>query len=219
MLETATTATTWITLITTFAIAVVVPGPDTFLILRLGIRDRRDALLAACGIMVGNFLWTAASVLGLAALMRALPGVIPVLQILGSAVLVWIGIQSIRSGLHLLKSQPAPGTVSRDSGSATEHPLRLGFVTNISNPKALLFFTALFSQLLPLEASNLDRALIVVALTCIGLLWFVLFAWLTSAASFQRWFARATPYFDLAAGAVFLLVAGAVVLELAITHL
>ena len=213
------TATTWLTLLTTFAIAVVVPGPDTFLILRLGIRDRRAALWAACGIMIGNFLWTAASVLGLAALMRAVPGVIPVLQVLGSAVLIWIGIQSIRSGVRLLRSQSADGTVSRMTGSATQHPLRLGFVTNISNPKALLFFTALFSQLLPRDASNLDRTFIVVALTLIGLLWFVLFAWLTSAPSFQRWFARATPYVDLAAGAVFLLVAGVVVVELAVTHL
>ncbi|MFC5338444.1 LysE family translocator [Leucobacter denitrificans] len=216
MIETTMTAASWVTLLTTFAIAIVVPGPDTFLLLRLGVRERRAAVIAAVGIMIGNFLWTSASVLGLAALMRAFPATIPALQALGSAVLIWIGVQSIRSGIRILRSGAA-APVTSSPVPATRHPLALGFVTNISNPKALLFFTALFSQLLPSDATALDRTLIVVALTALGLAWFVLFALFTSTPSFQRWFRRATPYFDLAAGLVFLAVAGLVLFELALT--
>lgn len=210
------TAAAWATLLTTFAIAIVVPGPDTFLILRLGVRERRAAVLAACGIMVGNFLWTTVSVLGLAALMRALPGAIPVLQGLGSAVLIWIGIQSIRGGIQAFRAK-TDAEQSALAERVTAHPFRLGFITNISNPKALLFFTALFSQLLPADATALDRTLIVIALSLMGVIWFVLFALLTSSRGFQRWFKRATPFFDVAAGIVFLLVAGVVLFELAIT--
>ncbi len=173
-------------------------------------------MLAALGIMIGNFLWTSASVLGLAALMRAFPATIPVLQILGSAVLVWIGVQSIRSGISLFKVGN-PHRLATAVSRTSRRPLALGFITNISNPKALLFFTALFSQLLPSNATPVDRALIVLALTALGLAWFVLFALFTSTPGFQRWFSRATPYFDLAAGLVFLAVAGLVLLELALT--
>lgn len=213
MIDTALTAAAWAAILLAFTLAVIVPGPDTFLILRLGVRERRAALLAACGIMIGNLVWTTASVLGLATLMRALPGAIPVMQVLGSAVLVWIGVQSITSGVRTLRSRTI-GDPKTPEDPTARRPLILGIITNLSNPKALLFFTALFSQLMPVNATGADRVLIVAALTAIGLAWFLIFAWFTSSQSFQRVFQRATPFIDVAAGIVFLAVAGVVLIEL-----
>lgn len=207
----------WATLIIAFSVAIMSPGPDVFLLLRLGVRDRRAAVLAALGIMIGNTIWTIASVAGLAAFMRALPGLLPALQVLGSAVLVWIGVQSIRAGVRAFKDR---GRADPDiTLGVTPHPVRLGFITNLSNPKALLFFTALFSQILPLEAPFIDRVLIVVVITLVGLAWFVAFALLTSSRVFQRWFGRVLPYIDILAGAVFILVAAVILVELALTSL
>lgn len=209
-------AATWAALLATWAVAVVVPGPDTFLLLRLGVRERRAAVLAAVGIMIGNLIWTGASVLGLAALMRTLPGALPLMQLLGSSVLVWIGVQSIRGGLRGLRARrtASEAEAGEVAAAVTRHPLRLGFITNISNPKALLFYTALFSQLMPLEATAFDRTMIVVVLTVLGLGFFIAFALLASSRAFQRWLGRATPFIDIAAGVVFLLVAGFVLGEL-----
>lgn len=235
-------AAAWTTLLVTFAIAITVPGPDTFLLLRLGVRQRRAALLAACGIMTGNAVWTISSVLGLAALMRALPGALPALQVLGSAVLIWMGAQSIRSGVRALAESRArvakdrtpltattavkagraaaevkvPAPVLAPPSTVVDHPMRLGMITNLSNPKALLFFAALFSQILPPDAGWLDRAEIVLVLTAVGLAWFLSFAVLTSSRAFQRWFGRATPHIDLAAGGVFILVAVVILIELGV---
>lgn len=208
-------ATSWAALLVTFGIAIVVPGPDTFLVLRLGVRERKAALLAASGISLGNLLWTVASVLGLAAIMQALPGALPVMQVIGSAVLTWMGVQSIRGGIQSIHTHKSaePGTTP---AKVTTRPFRLGIITNLSNPKALLFFTALFSQLMPGNATMFDRTLIVIVLTIIGFVWFIVFALLTSSTGFQRWFSRATPYIDIAAGIVFLLVAGFVLVELLI---
>lgn len=215
------TAAAWATLLITFAIAITMPGVDTFLLLRLGIRQRRAALIAACGIMIGNTVWTVASLLGLAALLRALPGGLPALQLLGSAVLVWMGVQSIRGGLTARSGRRlgvgAPqAPVPEPARALTDRPLRLGVITNLSNPKALLFYAALFSQILPSNAGWLDRAAILIVLTVVGLAWFLSFALLTSSRAFQRWFGRATPYIDIAAGAVFILVAGVILVELAV---
>lgn len=223
------TVAAWTTLLVTFAIAITMPGTDTFLLLRLGVRQRRAALLAACGIMVGNTIWTTASVLGLAALMRALPGTLPTLQVIGSGVLIWMGVQSIRGGIrarrHSRSSTTPDGTAPADaipdrpsvepSPAISDRPLRLGMITNLSNPKALIFFAALFSQFLPPSAGWFDRAAIVIVLTLVGLAWFLSFALLTSSRLFQRWFGRATPYIDITAGAVFILVAGVILFELA----
>ena len=211
VIESTMTATAWTALLLTFAAAVIMPGPDSFLVLRLGIRERRAALLASCGIMAGNAVWTTASILGLAALMQALPAALPILQLCGSIALSWMGYQSIRGGIRGLRSRSdETGVTAR----VTEHPFRLGVITNLSNPKALLFFTALFSQLLPGDATTFDRIMILVWLTVVGLVWFVAFSIFTSAKSFQRWFGRATPFIDIAAGCVFLLVAIGVLAEL-----
>lgn len=221
---------TWATLLGTFTVAIVVPGPDTFLLLRLGLRARRAAVLAACGIMIGNTIWTTASVLGLAALMRALPGALPALQVLGAAVLIWMGTQSIRAGIEGLRNArrtsgqrdgatPDGEALLRGTSTPTAHPLRLGLVTNLSNPKALLFFAALFSQILPPDASWVDRTAIVAALTVLGVAWFVSFALLTSSRPFQRWFGSITPLIDIVAGAVFVLVAAVILVELALAAL
>lgn len=205
------TGAAWATLIVTFGIAIISPGPDVFMLLRLGVRDRRAAVLAALGIMVGNTIWTVASVAGLAALLQALPGLLPTLQVLGSAVLIWIGVQSIRGGVQAFRDRGL--TDPELAIGVTKHPVRLGLVTNLSNPKALLFFTALFSQILPADALLIERAMIVVVLTAVGVVWFVSFALLTSSRGFQRWFGRATPYIDIVAGAVFILVAAAILVE------
>lgn len=228
------TGAAWATLLITFAVAISTPGPDLFMLLRLAMRERRAAVLAACGIMVGNTVWTLASVLGLSALLQALPGVLPALQIAGSAVLIYMGVMSIRGGMAARRAarestriaQPATGgsfdgsTDDRsgaDASNVTVHPLRLGLITNLSNPKALLFFTALFSQILPPEATWIDRGAILLALTAVGLSWFVGFAVLASSKAFQRWFGRATPYIDLAAGVVFVLVACVILGELVLS--
>lgn len=209
MPATALTAADWLTLGVAWIAAIVMPGPDLFLLLRLGLRDRGAALRAAFGIMLGNLAWITVSVLGLSALLRAIPGALPALQLAGSAVLLWIGVQSIRAGVRALR---APGTPEA-SASPSPRPFRLGLVTNLANPKALLFFTALFSQMLPPEATWWDRGAIVATLVLIGLAWFCGFALAASARRFQRWFRRASPWIDVLAGAVFVLVALAIVAE------
>lgn len=240
------TASAWATLLITFAVAISSPGPDTFMLLRLGVRSRKAALLAALGVMIGNTVWVLASVLGLSALLVALPAALTTIQLLGSAVLIWMGTQSIRGGLRSVTraraaqsaqsaqaaqaAQAAHQSTQPDSLDATglatgssyisdtvtRHPIRLGAITNLSNPKALLFFTALFSQMLPAGASWLERTELFVALTVLGLAWFLTFAWLASSRAFQRWFGRITPLIDIVAGVVFILVAGAILLELAL---
>lgn len=209
------TGVAWLTLLVTFGVAIMSPGPDTFLLLRLGVRDRGAAMRAALGIMLGNTLWTVASVAGLAALLRALPGMLPALQVAGSFVLIWIGARSIAAGIRGFRTRGASDAAVQIG--TIRHPLRLGLISNLANPKALLFFTALFSQILPAQAPLLDRALIVLALTSVGLGWFLCFAWLTSSRAFQRWFGRATPVIDIVAGGVFILVAMVILVETART--
>lgn len=227
------TAAAWVTLLVTFTLAVILPGPDTFMLLRVGVRDRRAAVLAALGILIGNTVWTVGSLVGLATVLQAVPEALRALQFFGALVLTWMGVQSLRGGVRLWAQRRAvaahdstgagEGAVApilgRIAGPVTGHPLRLGLITNLSNPKALLFFSALFSQILPADSGWVDRVTILLVLTLIALAWFLCFALLTSSAPFQRWFGRATPVIDIVAGAVFITVAAFILVELALTLL
>lgn len=207
MFESSLTIGAWAALTAAWVAAIVSPGPDVFLLMRLAVRERRSAVLAALGIMTGNTLWILFSVLGLAVLLGALPWLLPALQTAGAIVLIWLGSQSIAGGVRGLRPRrgdgPEPGP---------RRPYLLGFVTNIANPKALVFFTALLSQFLPPGTSQQDRGLVIVLMITIGLAWFVGLAIACSARRFRHWLRRAAPSLDIVSGAVFALV-GAVVLS------
>ncbi|OFT59423.1 threonine transporter [Corynebacterium sp. HMSC05H05] len=115
--------------------AIASPGPDLVQIIRVGSKDRRSGVMCALGIMLGNTIWIVASLAGLSALIQAFPQVLSVLQIVGGAYLLWMGIGAIRASDPEI---PATKRVPR--------PLLTGLLTNLSNPKAILFFGAIFAQ-------------------------------------------------------------------------
>lgn len=202
------TPATWGTLLLAWIAALALPGPDIFVLLRLGIRSRAAAVKAAFGIMAGNFLWITATVLGISALLRAFPVILPIIQIAGSIVLITIGVQSVRAGTSQLRTRQAAAI-----GEVSRRPFALGFVTNIANPKALIFFTALLSQFLPVGAPWGVSVLIIVVMWIVGIAWFVIVALASSSRAFRAWFGRAAPWFDIVAGAVFVIVAGVILIE------
>lgn len=208
-------AAAWTGLVAAWVAAIASPGPDLFLLLRLAVRERRAAVLAAIGIMAGNTIWISVSVFGLSALLAALPWLTPILQILGAAVLIWMGAQALRGGVKALRSRHPETERGRD---AAPHAFLLGFTTNIANPKALIFFTALLSQFFPPSVPLGSRSIAIVLLIVIGLVWFVGVAIACSAGVVRRWFTRVVPWFDVVAGCVFILVAFAVLAELALAR-
>jgi len=107
--------------------------------------------------------WIVASVLGLSALMHAFPQILAVLQLVGGAYLAWMGYGAIRNA-----SNPDVPAASR-----VVHPFRLGVATNLSNPKAVLFFGAIFAQF----SAGLPEALLLIGA---GLAWFFRFALLAA---------------------------------------
>ena len=202
------TWSSWSALLVAWFAALTLPGPDGFLILRFALRERRAAALAALGVMTGNLIWITVSVLGLTAILRSFPLVLPIMQVLGVVVLAFLGVQTIHGGIKQVRHGPQHQAVRID-----RRPWLLGVVTNLANPKVLIFFTALLTQFLPPEADWALRASIVLVMTGTGLAWFLFLALASSLPAFRRWFARAAPWIDIVAGWVFLFVAGVILVE------
>jgi threonine/homoserine/homoserine lactone efflux protein len=154
------------------AIAAVMPGPDSFVVLRTALADGpRAGTWAAAGSAAGNMLWGAASALGVAALLAASATAFSTVKLLGAAYLVVIGVQALRvarRGDSLASDAIERSELSRSAA------FRRGLASDLLNVKVGLFWTALVPQFVGAESSALLPVAMVAAMAAI------VFAWLTA---------------------------------------
>lgn len=130
------------------ALIVLLPGPDTLVVVRGILRGgTRQGLLTALGNLCGLTIWVAAAVLGIAALLRASEVGYDVLRIVGACYLVYLGVGAWRSR----------GSVDVDGGSTRSGVLgtgfRAGILTNLLNPKVGVFFVTFLPGFVPAGSS------------------------------------------------------------------
>jgi threonine/homoserine/homoserine lactone efflux protein len=126
---------------TVFVISVV-PGPDVVFVVASGLRDgRRGGVAAAIGVTGGMAVHTLAAALGLSALVRSSAVAFDVVRLAGAAYLVWLGIQALRSQGRT-SAPSARGGSRRPSAQIA----RQAALTNLLNPKVIVFFLAFLPQ-------------------------------------------------------------------------
>nr|WP_180202093.1 LysE family translocator [Pseudomonas sp. SbOxS1]NYU01404.1 LysE family translocator [Pseudomonas sp. SbOxS1] len=169
------------------AVVYLLPGPDMILLLQTGARQGKGAALAtAIGLGIARGCHVVLAALGLAALFKAAPWTFDVVRLVGAAYLLWIGIQCLRT--TMLPSLSAPGAT--DEKPRWGEAIRRGLLTNLLNPKALLFCSVLLPQFIdPLNGPVLAQfAVLGLVLVGVGLLFDSTYA-LTGAA-LGRWLQR-----------------------------
>jgi homoserine/homoserine lactone efflux protein len=117
------------------------PGPAVLLVVSQGIRRGfRSSTRGAAGILTGNAIYFALSAAGLGALLLASKRVFDILQIAGAAYLALLGLKMLIRPGRVSDDVPVR-TNDRETGSFVQ-----GLVTQLANPKAIVFFTALLPQ-------------------------------------------------------------------------
>jgi threonine/homoserine/homoserine lactone efflux protein len=137
-------------------VVIVVPGPDTALTVRNALAGgRRCGVATAAGVATGQAVWTLATGVGVAELLRASEPAFLVMKTAGAAYLVFLGLQSlwtaagVRFPSRLRSPTGGPGTGGRGSGAPGMAPgrgFRQGVVSNLANPKMAAFFLSLLPQ-------------------------------------------------------------------------
>lgn len=149
----------------------LLPGPDMALVVATaGARGARPALITAAGIAMSRAAHVALSGMGLAALLQARPEMLGAVKLVGAAYLLWVAVQLLRSDAGTGPAVPA----SVPPASF----LRRGFLTNLLNPKALLFCSLFLPQFVHADAGPLalQYLLLGAVLVLTGLVFDVAFA-------------------------------------------
>ncbi|GAB2667093.1 LysE family translocator [Saccharopolyspora gloriosae] len=125
------------------AVVVLTPGVDAFLLLRTSLRQGIGAgLRALLGIHTASILQVALVICGLGTLITNNPAVLATLKWAGAAYLVYLAVMIVR-GLWLTRKETGDGL---ETGSTTDRPYLQGLLSNITNPKMLLFSLAFLPQ-------------------------------------------------------------------------
>ncbi|MEO8937003.1 MAG: LysE family translocator [Burkholderiaceae bacterium] len=155
------------------------PGPDTAFIVGQSVtHGRRAGLMSVLGISAGCMAHTLALSLGLSALLAASAGAFTIVKVAGAVYLVFLGVRMILATLRKRHDVEPPGVIApRRSGSRT---LAQGFVTNVLNPKVILFFLSFFPQFVTATSPSKGLAFVVLGalLIVISTVYNGLVAWL-----------------------------------------
>lgn len=167
----------WLMLVAVFFAALVSPGPDFVMSVRNSLLyGRRAGIWTAFGFGLAVLVHASYAVLGIGAVISHSIILFSLIKYAGAAYLIYIGIQALRSKGASAAALEASLTHAPAGGKDDRHALRDGFLTNLLNPKATLFFVALFTQIVDPGMPLYVKA--VFGLTCgiMVVLWFAFVA-------------------------------------------
>jgi threonine/homoserine/homoserine lactone efflux protein len=186
---------TWLTAAT--------PGPAVLLALRNGAtRGFRAGFFSTLGNQLGLVLLAGASILGLGVILHTSAWLFTLVKWVGAAYLVVLGTRMLlaRGGMELDSTDSGEAPPASDA-----QMLRLGLWVSLTNPKAILFFGALFPQFVHTDQALLPQFATLVSLSiCASVSCLLTYVWLASRA--RRWLQRprAALWINRLAGSVFI---------------
>ncbi|TCB52356.1 threonine export protein RhtC [Acinetobacter sp. ANC 4779] len=185
--------------------ALISPGPDFFFVTQSAIRQSRShALFAALGISLSILVWSICAISGLHYLFQKIAWLQQVLMILGGLYLLYLGIQLLKSAFN---KNPAP--VSKNPNEILpikSHRTLLvqGFLTNMANPKALIYFSSVFSIAISTNVSIFEQSSLLALVFIESLMWFSAVALLFSAAKINHYYQKSSKKIDGITGGIFI---------------
>jgi threonine/homoserine/homoserine lactone efflux protein len=164
------------------ALTIMTPGPDTAWILRNTIAGGRVAGLANVGgVVVGLTVWSAATVVGLTALLLAVAPLYAFIRYAGAVYLVFLGFQALRSAFA---GKTSAVVARNDSRVAPRTAFRQGLISDLANPKLGAFMTSLLPQFVSGDGSPaLQLATLCLVFEAMAVAWFLVYVLAVSKAA------------------------------------
>lgn len=188
-----------------FGIGAVSPGPDFAMVLRQSIaHGRQAAILTSAGIASAILVHGTYTLLGIGLIVSQSLLIFTVLKFAGAAYLIWLGVGALRA--------PAPEAPDDlDTPPRRDMPplkaFGIGFLTNLLNPKAVLFFLSLFTTLVSAATALEIKGFYVASMSVMLFTWFLLVSLFFTTPRIRQGFYRMGQWFNRATGAALIFLA------------
>ena len=185
-------------LLLAWLVAVVSPGPDFLAVLRTSASHGRSAgLRVGLGVVCGIACWATLAMCGLSALLARYEHLYLVVRSVGAVLLIGYGV-------HVLWSTRKAGHgVIHEQGPGAGKYWRLGVFTNLANPKALVFFGALFATLMPRHEGVAVRIGVLGVMLAMAVAWLTVVSWCAGSQPVVATYRRLQRTIDRVAGGLF----------------
>jgi RhtB (resistance to homoserine/threonine) family protein len=188
-----------------FVLAAIAPGADFASVVRESITfGRRAGIVCAIGVGSAIMIHVAYTVTGVGLIIAQSILLFNIVKWCGAAYLVYLGIRSItaRDG-----GRPAEGDALVAPAAqvrSTAKSYTVGFLTNLLNPKATLFFVSLFATIVSRETPVATQFAYGMVLSVFLAMWFSVVALFFTTRSIRAAFERAGHWINRVTGLVFI---------------
>lgn len=137
------------------------PGVDTLLVIRNSTRGGwRDGFVSSLGICSGLFVHALLSAVGISVILLQSALAFHLLKFLGAGYLVWLGFCSLRTAARPTAKSALPAGEGCGANFQWQRSLREGLLSNVLNPKTIIFYMAFLPQFIDPAGSALRQSLL-----------------------------------------------------------
>lgn len=176
------------------------PGPSFILVARTSVAvSRSDGLAAAVGMGIGGVFFSAIALLGLLAILTAVPFLHLALKVLGGTYLVYLGYRIWRSARQPLVFE---STSLQNHSTQAWRSFVLGLVTQVSNTKTAVVYASVFASLLPHDIPPHAMVALPIMVFAVEAIWYSVVALALSSPLPRARYLASKAWIDRAVGAI-----------------
>ncbi|MDN0107972.1 threonine export protein RhtC [Yersinia rochesterensis] len=182
-------------------VALMSPGPDFFFVSQTAAsRSRREAMMGVVGISLGIVVWAGVALMGLNLILQKMAWLHEIIMVGGGLYLCWMGWQLLKSARSKQEASESEVQVALPARGRT---FVRGFLTNLSNPKAVIYFGSVFSLFVGDDVSAGARWGLFVLIIAETFVWFSIVACVFALPVMRRGYQRLSKWIDGLAGVLF----------------
>ena len=188
-------------------LAVISPGPSFLITARTAVaQSRADGIKVALGLGAGTVVWSSAALLGLNAVFHAVPVLFMGMKVAGSLFLLYLAFRLLTSSDEGARKSVREGKADdalsfEGQGDKTGHPFVKGFLTQIANPKVVVFFGSIFIAMLPATVPMWMTLALIFIVSFNELWWYSVVALFFGSGPVRNFYLKARVWIDRVTGA------------------
>jgi len=183
-------------------VALMSPGPDFFFVSQTAAsRSRKEAMMGVLGITLGIVVWAGVALMGLHLILEKMAWLHQIIMVGGGLYLLWMGWQLMGSARqrHKQPQQDEPVVELPNRGMS----FLKGLLTNLSNPKAIIYFGSVFSLFVGDDVGATERWGLFLLIIAETFAWFALVAAIFALPWMRAKYQRLAKWVDGMAGVLF----------------